>query len=133
VIDAVVVDTDVLSYSFKEDTKAKVYEQHLAGRVGLASFTTVAELRQWALLRNWGDSRRRKMESFISQFTIVHSDDQLCSTWATVRKNAVLAGRPIDVADAWVAATAILYRVPLVTHNKRHFAGVAGLTVLSEA
>ncbi|MGH9823158.1 MAG: hypothetical protein ACREDR_07905, partial [Blastocatellia bacterium] len=65
--------------------------------------------------QEWGETRKAKMETHVSQFTIVHSDDELCSTWATVRKNAIVTGRPIEAADASVAATAILYGVPLVT------------------
>ena len=36
------------------------------------------------------------------------------------------AGRPIGCPDAWVAAVA-LYGVPLVTHNKSDYLGVANL------
>jgi len=35
--------------------------------------------------------------------------------------------------DAWVAATALSYDVPLVTNNAADFAGVSGLTVISES
>jgi len=42
-------------------------------------------------------------------------------------------GRPIAPADAWVAATALHLGFPLVTHNRTHFLGVDGLTVLSES
>jgi predicted nucleic acid-binding protein len=38
----------------------------------------------------------------------------------------VLAG------DAWVAATALAYGLPLVTNNPSDYTGVAGLTVISE-
>jgi len=30
-----------------------------------------------------------------------------------------LAGRPIECGDAWIAATAIRYGLPLLTHNAR--------------
>jgi tRNA(fMet)-specific endonuclease VapC len=39
---------------------------------------------------------------------------------------------PIAPADAWIAATAIVYRAPLITHNRKHFEGIAGLKVISE-
>lgn len=42
---------------------------------------------------------------------------------AAARKN----GRRIETADAWVAATALLYDAPLLTHNKSDYAGVPGL------
>jgi predicted nucleic acid-binding protein len=40
-------------------------------------------------------------------------------------------GRPIQTADAWIAATALHLGVPLVTHNPADYAGVSGLTVLT--
>lgn len=39
---------------------------------------------------------------------------------------------PISAADAWIAATALLYGVPLVTHNRKDFEGIDGLVVISE-
>jgi tRNA(fMet)-specific endonuclease VapC len=42
-------------------------------------------------------------------------------------------GRPLQAADAWIAATALIQDIPLVTHNRRHYDGIRGLTVLSEA
>jgi predicted nucleic acid-binding protein len=40
--------------------------------------------------------------------------------------------QPVAAADAWIAATALVYGVPLITHDPRDFAGVAGLRVLTE-
>jgi predicted nucleic acid-binding protein len=42
-------------------------------------------------------------------------------------------GRPIGVADAWVAATALLENAPPVTHNRTHYVGISNLQVISEA
>jgi len=42
-------------------------------------------------------------------------------------------GRRLETADGWIAATAMLYKVPLVTHNASDYAGVPGLTVITEA
>lgn len=39
---------------------------------------------------------------------------------------------PIQTADGWVAATALLHDIPVVTHNRNHFVGVDGLAVISE-
>jgi hypothetical protein len=39
-------------------------------------------------------------------------------------------GRPIGLADAWIAATALWYDVPLVTHD-RDMEGIPGLQVLT--
>ena len=50
----VVVDTDVLSFAIKGDTRAAAYHNHLVGKVAAISFMTVAELDRWSLARNWG-------------------------------------------------------------------------------
>ena len=36
-------------------------------------------------------------------------------------------GKRTEVADAWIAATALLYDAPLVTYNPTDYMGVPGL------
>jgi hypothetical protein len=43
-----VIDTDVVSFLFKRDTRAELYRPHLVGRRIVVSFMTVAELEAWA-------------------------------------------------------------------------------------
>ena len=50
----VVVDTDVVSFLFKDDSRAELYLPLLRNRDLLISFMTEAELEQWILLANWG-------------------------------------------------------------------------------
>ena len=132
-ITAIVVDTDVVSYLFKGDTRGFLYRPHIAGKLLLISFMSLAELRQWSLLKNWGERRQRELENFREDYAVIHSDDRLCTKWAEVTRSAIRSGQPIDTADAWMAATALLYGLPLVTHNRNHYLGVDGLTVISEA
>ena len=42
-------------------------------------------------------------------------------------------GRPIQAADAWIAATAISLGIPLVTNNRSDFAGIGNLQMLPES
>lgn len=58
---AVLVDTDVVSFLFKHDTRAGFYEPHLSGTLQLISFVSVAELELWAVWRNWGKERQRNL------------------------------------------------------------------------
>ena len=43
------------------------------------------------------------------------------------------SGRAISRTDAWQAAVALHEGVPLISHNRRDFAHVSGLTLISEA
>lgn len=128
-----VVDTDVVSYLFKHDSRAESYRPHLTGRLLVVSFMTVAELDRWALERGWGEARRARMERHMSNFVVRPFDRDLCLRWAEVTDGARRKGRPIGVADAWIAATALRHEASLVTNNDAHYASVEGLTTISES
>jgi hypothetical protein len=53
----VVVDTDVVSFIFKNHPIGALYEADLAGCTLLISFMTLAELDRWAIQSNWGPAR----------------------------------------------------------------------------
>ena len=123
----VVLDTDVVSFLFKSDTRAQRYLPLLQDRQWFISFMTEAELEQWALLANWSEKRVDWLRLFLSRFVVVPSSHDLVLKWAEAMVAARRNGRRIETADAWIAATALLYDVPLLTHNKADYLGVPGL------
>lgn len=127
-----VVDTDVISFLFKNDTRAALYKPHLTGKLLVISFMTIAELDRWALKRNWGDSRRAKMEEHLKNFVIYPFNRELCRKWAVVKTETEKAGKSISDADSWIASTALLYNIPLTTHNRSHFTHIKNLIIISE-
>ena len=68
----------------------------------------------------------------LTRFLIVPSSADLSRKWAEVMVSARQAGRRVETADAWVAATALLYDAPLLTHNKSDYPGVPGLRFAEE-
>jgi len=92
---------------------------------------TLAELDRWALERDWGARKRAEVLRVTADFTVLAFDRPLCAKWAEVTVGASRNGRPIACADAWVAATAPLHGLSLITHNSDHYAGVDGLQVIS--
>ena len=123
----IVLDTDVVSFLFKADTRAQMYLPQLQDRQWFISFMTEAELEQWALLANWSEKRVVWLRLFLSRFVVVPSSHDLVLKWAEAMVAARRNGRRIETADAWVAATALLYDAPLLTHNKADYLGVPGL------
>ena len=93
---------------------------------------TEAELEQWALLSNWQAKRIGWMRTYLARFVIVPSSLDLVLKWAEVMVASRKAGRRLETADAWIAATASLYDAPLITHNGADYARVPGLTLISE-
>jgi tRNA(fMet)-specific endonuclease VapC len=129
-MDPVLVDTNVVSYFVKRDTRASQYVKHLDRRQIYVAFVTVAELYQWAVSKKWGAPRIAALRNDLRRYTVVPFDDEMAWQWAEVSS---ITGRPIEPGDAWVAATALRHNLPLVTHNRRHFEQIPGLQVISEA
>ena len=128
---SVIVDTDVVSYRFKKDSRARLYRPHLVGSTPFISFMTLAELHAWALRYRWSAARREDLARHISQYFVHYADESVCRIWAEVTSVARRRGRPIGEADAWIAATALLLDMPLVTNNADDFAAVDGLSILT--
>ena len=132
-MNAVVVDTDVVSLVFKGDRRADKYLSALATPDLLVSFMTEAELERWILQAKWGPERIIRFRTYMKRFVSVPSSRDLIVNWAEVMVAARSAGRRIDVADAWIAATARLYDAPLVTNNPSDYIGVAAIKLLPNA
>lgn len=127
----VVVDTDVVSFIFKNHPIGALYEADLAGCTLLISFMTLAELDRWAIQSKWGAARREWLRLYLEGFVILPYSRSLCAMWAEVTVAAQTSGRRIECADAWIAATALRYDIPLVTHNRGDYLGVPGLKLIS--
>ena len=125
------LDTNIVSYLFKGHSLAARYLSHLQGHIPAVSFMTVAELYEWAFHAGWGPRRIARLEMLLHGYFVIPSSPDLCRRWAEVRFQR--RSQPIGVADAWIAATAMLNGIDLITHNPRDFAGLAGLTVITEA
>jgi len=84
---------------------------------------------RWTLHANWGQPRIDDLNDALRSYTIVPYDDAMAWEWARVM---TIKGRPIAPGDAWIAATAVRLRIPLITHNRKHFEHVPNLTLISE-
>ncbi len=123
----------MVSFAFKRDSRADLYRPHLDGNLLVISFMTLAELYRWPLERDWGETRRMALEQRVREYTVYPFTRDLCRQWTTATDEARRNGNEIEVDDAWIAATALLYDIPLDTHNRGDFKGVPGLTVISES
>ena len=78
------------------------------------------ELQQWLddVLRPW----------FLGR--ILPVDERIAERWGVLSGQCRLKGRPLKVADGFIAATALEHDLTLVTRNVKDFAGV-GVTVFN--
>lgn len=104
----------------------------MRGQILALSFQSVAELWSWAEENNWGGKQRDGLTIFLQRFLIIPYDPELAKVWAKVNAHCKKIGRRLEAGDAWIAATAAHYKIPLLTHDKDHVGlNVPGLHVIS--
>jgi tRNA(fMet)-specific endonuclease VapC len=129
----VLVDTNIVSFEFRRDSRLSGYVRHLAGQEQAISFVTLAELYKWPLERGFSEARSALLEAHVRAYLVLPFDDGLARAWAGMQVTMRRAGTSIGHEDDWIAATALRHDLPLVTHNRRHFERVPGLTLISES
>jgi tRNA(fMet)-specific endonuclease VapC len=130
----VVVDTCVVSYLYNNHSLAEAYRPHVVGNIPGISFMTLAELHYGALKSNWGEQRHNHLTTYVmSRYVVYPFEYELCWQWARVRDQARRIGRQVSVPDAWIASTALLYGISLITNNPSHYEGIPNLNVVSES
>ncbi len=127
----VLVDTDVISYIFKEDSRGLAFLDLLDGQDSFYSFQTFAELRLWSIEHRWSIKRWHELLAHLEGYTLIEHTPFISEQWALVMDNARKAGRRMLAADAWIAATALDFEAPLVTHNIKDFLGIKNLEIIS--
>jgi len=127
----IVLDTDVLSFIAKADSRAALYSGAVIGQRLCVCFQTVAELQLWMIVRRWGAPRRQAMSSLLNRFVVLPYDSAMAQRWTEITANRRQIGRPIDCGDAWIAASALRHSASLVTHNSKDYVGIPGLKVIS--
>lgn len=119
----VLLDTTVASllHPKKANDALRVqYETHLEGQILAISFQTVAELWSWAEENDWGTTLRAGLEIFLQKFLVIPYDPELAKTWARITTPCKRIGRRLEAGDAWIAASAVHYRVTLLTRDRDH-------------
>lgn len=130
---AVLLDTDVFSNLLRGGARAAPWASLVQGRTPLLSFISAGELKAWPLLNAWGATKRAALTSALAAIVILPYDESLLDEYARVMFDAKTTGHPLiqkaQSNDRWIAATARVHGVPLMTGNKQHFTGLPGLLV----
>jgi tRNA(fMet)-specific endonuclease VapC len=129
--DRIVLDTDVVSFIYKEKTQAKFFYPHLQNRVIAVSFISIGELFHGAYHDNWGENRMLSLERHLENYLILEYDYPVCLRWAAIKHECEQNGHPISDSDCWIAACAMHHHCSLATNNTRHFNHVNGLSLIT--
>ena len=126
------LDTNIASYVIRKDNIARLYWRELIYQPHTISAMSAAELLLWAKIRQWGKKRQENhIHAYFQQVRILPLTEPIWQLWAELRFTSRQAGRALDVADAFIAATALHYNTPLVTHNAKDFELIPNLQLIS--
>lgn len=125
-----VVDTDVVSYLLKGVPIAWEYLTLLRDYRASVSFITVAELQFGAERRGWKLRRRDQLDRALAEYQVLPFKEGMERVYAQLMTERQRIGRPMEKSDAWIAATALYHKAPLVTHDG-NFAATPGLRVIT--
>jgi hypothetical protein len=128
------LDTNVISdwASGSPDPDVRKWLGFIPSHDLFLSAVSIAEVRFGVESRDPG-RRRTELETWISDQLIPYFDERLlpvdgpvASCWGRVLARAKRAGRPIDIMDGFIAATAEAHDLILVTRNVDDFKGWGG-------
>ncbi len=96
------------------------------------SSVVVAEL-YVAAYRTSGSEKwlRRIQETILPVVKVIHFDLDCAHVCGRIQADLMNRGVPIDSADVLIAATALRYRLTLVSANLRHFDRIPGLKLVT--
>ena len=126
----VVVDTNVVSYIYRNDPVGSRYIKRMKNHRAVVSFQTYEELLFGVLVTNWGQRRRDELFQYVdATYEMVGYDLELVNICARLRADSRRRGRELNTADAWIAATAVLLNCPVLSHD-RDFGNLPDLQVI---
>lgn len=99
------------------------------GRLAVSTIT-VGELSVWAHRSRASADRLRSLHGMLDDVTVLDVTVDVAMTFGTVRAELLDRGRPVPQLDLFIAATALVHDLVLVTHNVRDFAEIPDLTVI---
>ena len=127
----IVIDKNIISYIARKSDIADYYLPHLEGREVVISFQTREEALYGAYLAGWGERRVNDLKQQLDLYRIHWPDGELVDLCAQLRASRRAVGRVLQVADAWVAATALYLGCPLASHDG-DFDGIPGLQLIRD-
>lgn len=127
---ALILDTTFLIDLEREQRRAegpahRFLDRHPEGHLAITP-TVLGEM-----AAGLDDDGQDRLEILLASFRIVPIDREVCWRYSRIYRHLKDNGMLIGSNDLWIAATALVHRMPLVTADERHYRRVPGLTVLS--
>ncbi len=115
---AYLLDTQIISYSGNRHSFAALYQDILASEAALfIALQSVAEIYFGARKAQWGAKKTAQLVETIDKYRVLIPQYETAQIWADVMVVSKRMGCALSSQDAWVAATAVSFELPLVSHD----------------
>ena len=122
------LDTDICSAHLKGNRAVSSKFLQYAGRLHLSALT-MSELYTWAKRRGAPPARLVAVREMLVASQLIDVDHEVAEKAGGLCATLLDQGTPMPSTDLFIAATALVHGLTLVTHNVRHFQNVPGLGV----
>lgn len=116
--EGLLVDTDVLSFIAWQRPKGEAFMTILRDRLLAISFVTVGESYFGAVKARWGEQKIRSLETILKRYTVIPGTYAIARAYGDIK--AAFRDQ-VDECDMWIAATALVHQLPVVSNNLKHF------------
>jgi tRNA(fMet)-specific endonuclease VapC len=114
------LDTDIVSAHLKSNRLVSNRVVQYLGRIHV-SVITIGELRTWTMRKQVSRKRDADLEYFLRDVTVVDVTEEIGRKFGELRAGLLDQGLDAPTMDLWIAATAIIHGLILVTHNLQDF------------
>jgi predicted nucleic acid-binding protein len=113
-VEGVLLDTDIASGHYRQDLTARVLAT-LADSFACISLVTIMEAYQGAEHAGWSNEKtERLLRHYSENFIVLPWADNIAETYGRMAGRAQREGRTVPILDGLIAATAIVYGLPLL-------------------
>jgi tRNA(fMet)-specific endonuclease VapC len=125
------LDTDWVIDHFNGLTQVTRRLQELEPQGLSLSIISAAELWEGAYFSRDPKRSQAMLEEFLAGVVVLGLDEEICKRFGQLRGSFRKRGQTIGDFDLLIAATALRHNLTLLTNNRKHFEGVAGLQIES--
>lgn len=123
----VLADTSILIDFFRKTDKSN---SHLIALVRQDYAFCISAITEYEIYTGATDSQYHYWQEFLRKTQVLAFDNDIVKVAVEVNKALKRKRKQIDIADLFIAATAIEKNMPLATLNKKHFERIENLHIL---
>lgn len=123
----ILVDTSILIDFYRKTDKANSVWITLVRQGYLFAISAITK---YEIYSGATQSQLSFWDSVLQRITIIPFDENVVDIAVDINKELKRKRKQIDIADLFIASTALFYKIPIATLNKKHFDRIEKLNLV---